>query len=148
MLREAGAIARLDYLVTCDPSWRARTAEVRGWWGERAVDLRIERRGEQWSVDGVAAQAVDGLVDLDLGFTPATNLTLLRRLDLELGQAADVDVAWIDLGRGTLTRLTQRYERRSATTYAYEAPSFGYSALLEVGPEGFVVRYPDLWQAE
>jgi len=85
---------------------------------------------------------------LDLGFTPATNLSQLRRIALAEGQAADVPVAWLDVATGSLVALPQRYERRTASTYWYEAPSVGYADLLEVAPSGFVRRYPGLWEAE
>jgi hypothetical protein len=57
-------------------------------------------------------------------------------------------VAWIDTSTDTLEIVHQRYERRSPTTYWYESPRFGYEALLEVAPVGFVRRYPGLWEAE
>ena len=57
-------------------------------------------------------------------------------------------VAWLDVTSGQLEVLRQRYERRSQWTYWYEAPRFGYAALLEVTPAGFVRRYPGLWEAE
>jgi hypothetical protein len=87
-------------------------------------------------------------VDVDLGFTPATNLIPIRRLALLVGEAADAPAAWLDIANGALGLLAQRYERRSETAYWYEAPAFGYSAELDVGPDGFVRRYPGLWEAE
>lgn len=92
--------------------------------------------------------SVEGCSDLDLGFTPATNLLQLRRLALADGQAADVPVAWLDVSAGTLDLLSQRYERRTKGTYWYEAARFDYAALLEVDPSGFIQRYPELWEAE
>ena len=47
---------------------------------------------------------------------------------------------------GKLDVLLQRYERRSAFTYWYEAPRFKYAALLEVDAVGFARRYPGLWE--
>ena len=43
--------------------------------------------------------------------------------------------------------FSESCERRSQTTYWYEASRFGYAALLEVAPTGFVQIYPDLWEA-
>ena len=57
-------------------------------------------------------------------------------------------VAWLDASMGTLEFLAQRYERRTETTYWYEAPRFEYAAILEVTPGGFIARYPGLWEAE
>jgi hypothetical protein len=87
-------------------------------------------------------------LDLDFGFTPSTNLLQLRRLALAEGQGTDAPAAWLDVSTGAFAVLVQRYERRSATTYWYEAPRFSYAELLEVDPLGFVRRYPGLWEAE
>ena len=76
---------------------------------------------------------------------PATNLLPLRRLDLPRGGAADAAAAWLDVRAGTLVRLPQRYFRRTASTYRYEAPTVGYAADLAVSDAGFVTQYPGLW---
>jgi hypothetical protein len=144
-----GAPARLDYKLTCDGSWRTQRGEVTGWIGADPVELAIARSSEGvWTRNGVAVPALGACVDLDLGFTPATNLSQIRRLALAEGQGADAPVAWLDVISGELDILLQRYERRSAFTYWYEAPRFEYAALLEVSPVGFVRRYPGLWEVQ
>jgi hypothetical protein len=115
--------------------------------------VRLEiRRGEDgaWNLDGnpIATLAdPDDLTDLDLGFTPATNLVPIRRLALEVGDASEAPAAWLDAKAGRLELMAQRYERRSESTYWYEAPSAGYAELLEVDAFGFVRHYPRLWTA-
>jgi hypothetical protein len=149
VFRHERGVARLDYLLVCDTGWRARRATVSGWIGRARVAHVVERApAGGWTLDGAPIPAAGADPDLDLGFTPATNLPVLRRLALAIGQAADAPAAWLDVGAGTLERLAQRYERRSALAYAYEAPRFGYAAVLDVAPAGFVLRYPGLWEAE
>ena len=149
VFRDNGAPARLAYHVACDRSWRTRQGRVRGWLGKDAVDFQVERTtGGMWTLNGDVVPNLGGCVDLDLGFTPGTNLLQLRRIALGVGQAADVPVAWLDVSAGTLDVLLQRYERRDEGTYWYEAPRFGYAAVLEVTPAGFITRYPGLWEAE
>jgi uncharacterized protein len=146
---ENGVPARLLYQVACDPSWRTEHGEVRGWLGGQSVEFRVERTTEGvWTLNGELAPGLGHCLDLDFGFTPATNLIQLRRSALAEGQAADVPVAWLDVSAGRLDALPQRYERRSETTYWYEAPRFDYAALLEVDPAGFIRRYPGLWESE
>jgi hypothetical protein len=143
-----GAPACLAYEIHADAAWRTRAGAVRGWVGRRPVDVRIARTpAGRWMVDGDVVPGVDGCVDLDLGFTPATNVLQLRRVALEVGQSAAVPVAWLDVPPGPLQLIDQRYERRTAQTYWYESPRFAYAALLRVGAAGFVEDYPDLWQA-
>jgi hypothetical protein len=141
--------AQVFYRVQCDLGWRTRQGEVHGWVGARPVSFRIARTLDgQWVGDESVAVSLEACVDLDFGFTPATNLLQLRRVALDVGQSAEVPVVWRDLPANTLRRLDQRYERRTETTYWYEAPAFGYAAMLQVHPSGFIEDYPGLWQVE
>jgi uncharacterized protein len=147
--RLGGLPACLTYTAACDASWRAQWGQVSGWIGERSVEFAIERLAEgQWTLNGVAVPGSEDCLDLDFGFTPSTNLLQLRRLALAEGQGADAPAAWLDVATGALDVLVQRYERRSSTTYWYEAPRFRYAELLEVDSSGFIRRYPGLWEAE
>jgi hypothetical protein len=149
VFREGGAPARLAYHIRCDLEWRTLRGSVHGWLGEQPVDFTIARNAQAvWTLGGAIVPGLERYVDLDLGFTPATNLPQLRRVALAEGEAADVPVAWLDVTAGTLQALPQRYERRSEASYWYEAPSVGYSGLLEVTPIGFIRRYPELWEME
>jgi uncharacterized protein len=144
-----GRPARLTYAAACDVSWRAQRGHVRGWIGDRTIELAIERTvAGTWTLNGQEVSGVRDCVDLDFGFTPSTNLLQLRRLALDRGQAANAPAVWLDVTTGTLDVLVQRYERRSETTYWYEASRFAYAALLEVDHTGFVRRYPGLWEVE
>ena len=141
--------AQLTYHVACDRAWRTKRGQVCGWLGTQAIKLNIVRTSEGvWTLNGVAVPGLENCIDLDLGFTPATNLLQLRRIALVVGQAADVPVAWLEESTGILQVLPQRYERRAIAEYWYEAPRFDYAALLEVSPAGFIHRYPGLWEAE
>jgi uncharacterized protein len=142
----------LRYRVTCDAAWRTTGARVDGWRGERAVEILIRRLPDgSWRLNDRVCPAVDGCVDLDLSFTPATNLLPLRRLRLDLGAAAEVRAAWLAWPEASLAVLPQRYLRRTADTYAYEAdvPGNGrFAAGLRVDADGWVLDYGDLWRAE
>ena len=141
--------AQLAYDLECDRLWRTAIGHVRGWRGDTAIDLHVVRRVDgAWTLNGDLVPGVEGLEDLDFGFTPATNLSQLRRLSLTIGQTAELTVAWLDVFAGTLSPLGQHYQRLTETTYAYDAPAFDYADELEVDPSGFVVRYPRLWEAE
>jgi hypothetical protein len=149
VLQFAGRPALLTYAAMCDLSWRAQRGHVRGWIAKRTVEFSIERTaGGVWTLNGEDVPALRVLVDLDFGFTPSTNLLQVRRLALDNGEAADAPAAWLDVSTGTLNLLVQRYDRRSETSYWYEAPRFDYAALLEVDHVGFVRRYPGLWEIE
>jgi uncharacterized protein len=149
VFRENGVLARFSYQVTCDAGWRTQAGQVAGFHGPKPVLFQIVRGAAgAWQMNGQPVPNLEDCVDLDLGFTPATNLLQLRRVALREGESADVPVAWLDVSAGRLERLAQQYSRRGETTYWYEAPRFAYCALLEVNPSGFILRYPALWEAE
>lgn len=149
VFRHSGAPAQLRYFVACDLKWFTQRGHVRGWLGVQPVDFAIARTTEGvWTLNGKVVPGLESYVDLDLSFTPATNLPQLRRVALAEGQSSDLPVAWLDVAVGALGGLPQRYERRAETTYWYEAPTVGYTGLLEVAPTGLIRHYPGLWEAE
>lgn len=144
---QAGEPACLAYTVTVDDAWQAREGHVRGWAGRRHVDLHMARRGGTWWVNDAPLPALHDIVDLDLAFTPATNLLPVRRLAIPLGATVDVPAAWLDTDTWTLRRLAQRYEHRAPHAFWYTAPEVGSAGLIEVDDDGFVRRYPNLWES-
>ncbi|MEH3087220.1 MAG: putative glycolipid-binding domain-containing protein [Xylophilus ampelinus] len=141
-----GRPAALAYRVCCDAAWRSRRGTVRGWIGDRAVDVVLARDADGWRCGATPVPGLAHCIDLDLGFTPATNLLPLRRLALAAGASAAAPAAWLDLdARPMLGLLDQRYRRTGAFEYAYEAPGAVYAATLRTTAEGFVREYPGLW---
>ncbi|CAN7318595.1 putative glycolipid-binding domain-containing protein [Mesorhizobium sp. LjRoot246] len=138
----------LAYEVDCDAGWHTRTARIDGFLGMRRLHYAIERDSDgQWTLNGEVQRGVAGLVDVDLGFTPASNLLAIRRYRLGIGDATPAPAAYLTFPELRLVRLDQSYRRLDTVRYAYAAPMFGYDETLEVSPHGFVVDYPGLWKA-
>lgn len=141
--------ARLSYWVDCASDWRTLRGGVAGWVGDDRCDVAVERSETgAWRLDGEAVEGLESCLDLDFGFTPATNYLQLQRCALGIGDTISFSVAWLDVPGSSLTELPQRYERRTAATYWYESPQGPYSALLELADSGFVRTYPGLWTLE
>ena len=138
--------ATVAYQVETDARHETTRGILCGFLGEKPVRHEILRDKGGWRLNGVPAEGLGRLVDLDYGFTPATNVLQLSRIALQPGQKADVPVAWFDLDSASLIELPQSYERRGAASYWYEAPTVPYQALLEIAPNGFVRSYPGLWR--
>ena len=146
---EHASVVQLAYRVTCDALWRTIDAHVHGSLGSQPLDIGIRRAATGvWIMNGEALPGLHDCLDVDLGFSPSTNALHIRRISLEIGQRAEVPVAWVDIFERRLNRLAQSYERRSEKTYWYEAPQFGYADTLVVNEVGFPTQYPGLWQAE
>jgi uncharacterized protein len=144
---DAGQPCHFQYEVSTDTAWKTRGANVSGFLGRKAIDLRIRSdRADRWEVNGVSKKSVQGCIDLDLGFTPATNLIVLRRLSLKVGQRAQAPAAYLRFPDMRFVLLPQSYFRIGPTEYEYEAPTVGYSATLQVARSGAVIRYPGLFE--
>lgn len=140
---------RLDYLVICDARWQTLSGKVAGWVGRETVDVDLAVDSDRrWRLNGTECPEVAGCVDLDLNFSPSTNLLPIRRLNLAIGQGADVRAAWLRFPSFTLEPLEQSYRRIDVATYRYESAGGRFVAELQVNDSGFVTRYPDVWQVE
>ena len=140
---------RLDYLVICDTGWNTRSGRVSGWLGRAAVDIELAVDPKRnWRLNGVACPAVTNCIDLDLNFSPSTNLLPIRRLNLSIGQEAEVKAAWLRFPSFELEPLLQVYRRVGESTYRYKSGGGSFVADLEVDAVGFVTNYPGIWQAE
>lgn len=140
--QEAGAAASLLYTVRCDPDWLTLSADITGERAGRPVELRIQSGPEGWAMNGVAQPETAGCTDIDLSFTPATNLLPLRRLAPEV--AVPVRTAWLVPDLDRLALLEQSYAPQEDGSIAYASANF--EAQLQVHPSGFVTRYPGLWE--
>ena len=144
-----GQPCRLDYSVLCGTDWRTRSAKVSGWVGPASVDIDlVVSPDRRWRLNGVERPQVAGCIDLDLNFSPSTNLLPIRRLDLTVGQAAEVNAAWLRFPEFELEPLPQLYRRIDESTYHYESAGGRFVADLRVDQAGFVTDYPGIWQAE
>ena len=140
---------RLDYRISCDSGWRTLSAQVTGWLGSLLVDVELTvEAGHRWRLNGVERPGVAGCIDLDLNFSPSTNLLPIRRLNLAVGETAEVKAAWLRFPSFTLEPLSQKYQRLDESTYRYESAGGQFVAELKVNRSGFVVDYPGIWQAE
>ena len=139
---------RLDYSVACDDGWRTIATRVTGWVGHDGVDVTIAvDAARRWWMNERECPGVAGCVDVDLNFSPSTNLLPIRRLRLDVGQSADVTAAWLRFPSFALERFDQTYQRLGPAAYRYRSAS-GFTADLDVDDAGFATRYGDVWSAE
>ncbi len=138
--------ATLDYVIRCGQDWTTRSADITGSVGEARVALRVVRTGAAWQVNDVLQPQVAGATDIDLGFTPATNLMPLRRLP-QIGRLP-CRAAWLRQPTGTVEPLDQVYTRQRGQVVQYQAEQIAFQTQLRVNEHGFVSLYPGLWESQ
>lgn len=146
---DEGKNCRLSYTVDCDAFGNTVKADVKGFAGEDVIDIEVLRdESGVWTLNGTAQPQVSECLDIDLNFSPSTNLLPIRRLNLNVGEAAPVQAAWLIFPSFTFEVLSQTYQRTSANTYHYESHGGSFVTDLTVNDEGMVTHYPDLWEQE
>jgi uncharacterized protein len=148
---EAGVRAQLRYIIECAPDWRTRRAVVTGTASGAATRFEFVADGSgHWTLNGDPLPVVQGALDIDLGFTPATNLLPIRRLDLAVGARAEVRTAWLRFPELRVEALEQSYYREAACVFGYVALVDGewFRARLDTDEFGRVLRYEGRWEAE
>lgn len=139
---------RLDYWIECDSQWQSLSGKITGWVGSEVIASEISVDAGRWWLNGRECAQVEGCIDLDLNFSPVTNLLPIRRLNLVVGQEATVRAAWLRFPSFEFEPLEQIYRRVSNSTYRYESAGGKFVAELEVDEVGLVTLYPNFWQAE
>lgn len=140
---------RLDYVIDCDPGWVTRSAVVTGWVGDQTIDITVVRdAGGRWQLNGRSIEDVAGCSDIDLNFSPSTNLLPIRRLDLAVGATAPVRAAWLRFPSFALEALDQSYTRLASGHYRYESAGGRFVAEVTVDGTGQVIDYGDIWSRE
>jgi uncharacterized protein len=142
-----GKPCRLEYLIECDPDWNTSFATVDGFVGEEVIAIEIESEDGVWYLNGEEIGEVEGCTDIDLNFSPVTNLLPIKRLNLEVGGAETVRAAWLRFPSFSLESLEQVYTRKSESVFNYRSTT-GFEKDIAVDEFGVVVEYPDLWVRE
>ena len=138
----------LRYRILVDRAWNTRSATVEGFVGALDLSVEIDVEDGEWRLNGVAQPHVLGCLDLDLNFSPSTNLLPIRRVALPVGEEAPVRAAWLRFPSFALEPLPQTYRRLEARLYRYGSAGGKFVRDLPVDAAGFVTEYPDYWRAE
>jgi uncharacterized protein len=149
----------VQYAVALASDWSTRVVEIVMRSGDasepRELTLTVAP-DQRWQITRVPSpnpampqddlQALLGLVDVDLGFSPVTNTLPIRRLNPAIGEAVAVTAAWVRFPELTIEPLPQRYIRLAERRYRYESAGGAFVAEIEVDDLGLVTAYEGGWQ--
>jgi hypothetical protein len=134
------------YVVETGPDGLSRRVELELDGGAVRRVLLADGAGRWRWEDGPELAEVAGSLDVDLTVTPATNTLPIRRLTaLEMGQAADLQMAWVQFPGLEVLASAQRYQRLAADRWRFSTGDF--TAELLVDPDGLVLDYGGLFRS-
>ncbi|MGK2960948.1 MAG: putative glycolipid-binding domain-containing protein [Gemmatimonadaceae bacterium] len=140
---------RLEYDIHCDGQWLTDVTAITGHVGANTIDLELRRNpAGEWTSNGSKVWELTGCDDVDLNFSPSTNMLPVRRMNLAVGGSAQVRAAWVRFPSFSIEPFEQTYTRLGPETYRYESADGKFSRDLTVDEAGFVLDYPGIWRAE
>lgn len=141
---EDGRAYAVAYEITLDDGWVTREVRVSSDTvdGPRSTVLRSDGRGT-WTVDGVAAPHLDGLVDVDLEASACTNTLPVHRLTMPVGEVVAAPAVYVQAADLVVRRLDQTYRRLDDDRLAYTSEG-GFEAVLTFDASGLVLDYPGI----
>ena len=141
-----GRPSEIRYTVLCGRDWRTRSAEVEVLGADAPRRMRMVADAGRWTLNGAPLAGCDGLIDIDLGFSPCTNTLPIRRLGLGIGDRADVTAVWMRYPTLDVLTLPQAYTRIGENRYRYESRGGEFVAELAVDDVGLVTTYGEYWR--
>jgi hypothetical protein len=145
-----GTPLQVSYRVQADQAGHTRVVDLALDHGDGLTAHTLLAYGDgRWGwAGGPDLDAVAGAVDVDLTVTPATNTLPIRRLagvGLEVGDAADLRMAWVQFPGLEVIPSDQRYERLADDRWLFSTGDF--AAELVVDLHGLVIEYGGLFRA-
>ena len=113
------------YAVMADLESRCRGVTARAIGSPLLLELFADGTGSWTDADGHVIRELDGAIDVDLGVTPVTHALTMRRLGLGIWEAAQVQVACLDVLAGEIELAERRYERVGEDRFRIEESATG-----------------------
>ena len=110
--------------------------------GPRTTVVRSDGAGA-WTVDGVPAPHLFGLVDVDLEASACTNTLPVHRLTMPVGEVVVASAVYVQASDLRVRRLDQTYQRLDDHRFAYTSEG-GFEAVLTYDDSGLVLDYPGI----
>ncbi|ANI93089.1 putative glycolipid-binding domain-containing protein [Dietzia timorensis] len=142
--RIQGGDSDCSYRLQVTVDWTFESLEIQS--NGRDLDLRLTERG--WVVDGTQRPDLKDAHEVDISVSPLSNTLPIRRLDLAVGESADITTAYIRVPELDVTTDPQRYTRTDENVYLYESRDSDFRRSVLVDSEGLVIEYPGLFQRE
>lgn len=108
-------------------------------------ELKLLRTDQGWEVSGKLRPDLFDAREVDISASPLSNTLPIRRLQLAIGESAEITTAYIRIPELDVTADPQRYTRISENEYLYESRDSDFRRVITVDEKGFIVEYPGLF---
>ena len=139
------------YRITADANWQFCSVDLTvNTDHERQLSLTTNGKGLWQDQEGNELPQLKGCFEIDISATPFTNTLAIGRLNLGVGESAELSAAYIRLPEMTIEAVPQRYtaleKGKDRSYYRYEGLFRKFTAVLPVDEDLIVVDYPETFR--
>ncbi len=135
----------ISYVLRLSATWAVRQFLLFRDLDDPDLWLGTDGSGRWGEINGAHRPDLDGCHDIDLPITPFTHTLPIRRLALDVGDAADLRVAVLDVETLGVVPVRQRYHRIGLHRFARTNFDTGSEVEFDIDPYGLVQDYPELF---
>ena len=141
---------RIRYEIVCDNGWTVQRATVEDLLKDETLTLIKGADGSWTDEHRKSLEHLKGCTEVDIRITPFTNSLPINRLGLALHESREITVAYFHVPGLTVSKLDQKYtflsSEKGLRTYKYESLDSGFTADIQVNPDGLVTDYPGIFK--
>ncbi|MGP4063185.1 putative glycolipid-binding domain-containing protein [Halobacillus sp. H74] len=134
---------RLEYEVKLDLDWKTKTVKVYHDGSPKPFVVHAEKQ-DKWWVNGEYDENLDGATNVDLTFTPFSNMLPINRVSWKIGERRTFKMVYVDVMLREVQPLLQVYtylgDTEGKRIFQYKCRD--YETALVVDQDGWVVEYP------
>jgi hypothetical protein len=131
---------RIQYVLRLSATWQVRQFLLFRDLDDPDLWLATDGTARWGEMNGAHRLELDGCRDIDLACTPFTNSLPIRRLPLQVGDAAELPVVSIDVETLGVRPVMQRYSRLD--THRWSVAQGHESVEFDVDAYGLVIDQP------
>lgn len=130
------------YELVANSNWAFRALNIR--LGDRTLAVTYD--DDRWRVNGEPRPDLGEAREVDISVSAFSNTLPIRRMQLAVGESADIVTAYVTLPDLAVTTDPQRYTRVSEAEYLYESRDSDFRRTIAVDEGGLVIDYPGLFK--
>jgi len=133
----------VSYVIRLSPLWQVRQFLLFRDQDEPDLWLGNDGAGRWGEINGAHRPDLDGCIDIELACTPFTNTLPIRRLQLDVGDGAELAVATIDVETLGIVPARRRYEHLEHGRWRRTDIGSGSTVEFRVDEYGLVHDEPE-----
>jgi uncharacterized protein len=139
---------RVQYVMRVSATWRVQQFLLFRDLDEPDLWLATDGHARWGEVNGAHRPELDGCTDIELACSPFPATLPIRRLPLDVGDAAEMPVITVDVETLAVQVATRRYERLGQYRWRTTAVEDGAVSEFDVDDHGVVIDQPDRFRRQ